>query len=68
MFDLMRPQLSTALKINYAADPALDVLLDKSRLAQIRIRQLDQMIAQLQQEVELAKMEQTMLKEEYKLK
>jgi hypothetical protein len=69
MFERWQPQLLNPLwKVGFAADPAIDLLLDKSRLAQIRIRQLDQLIVQLEQQVEIARMEQDLLKEEYKVK
>ena len=67
MFEQMPPQfLNRYWRVGYAADPAIDVLLDKSKLAQIRIAQLDQVITQLQQQIDLAKMEQGLLKEQYK--
>lgn len=66
MFEQMPPQfLNRFWRVGYAADPAIDVLLDKSKLAQIRIVQLEQVIVQLQQQIDLAKMEQSLLKEEY---
>ena len=68
MFEQMQPHfLSRLWRVGFAADPAIDVLLDKDAIARIRIRQLDQVITQLQQEIELAKMEQDLLREEYKL-
>ena len=68
MFERMQNQyLGNLWKVGFAADPAIDILLDKSRLAQIRVRQLDQVIVQLEQQIELAKMEQSLLQEEYKL-
>jgi hypothetical protein len=68
MFEPFQPQyMSRMWRVGYAADPAIDLLLDKSRIAQIRIRQLDQIIVQLEQQVEIARMEMDLLKEEYKL-
>ena len=69
MFEPMQPQFSNRFwKVGFAADPAIDVLLDKSKIAQLYIRQLDQIIGQLEQQIEFARMEQDLLKEEYKLK
>ena len=69
MFEPMQPQfLNRFWKVGFAADPAIDVLLDKSKIAQLYIRQLDQIIGQLEQQIEFARMEQDLLKEEYKLK
>jgi hypothetical protein len=68
MFEQFQNQyLGNFWKVGFAADPAIHILLDKSRLAQIRIRQLDQMIVQLEQQIDLARMEQSLLKEEYKV-
>lgn len=55
-------------KVGYAADPAIDILLDKSKLAQIRIRKLDMLIQELNQQIELLDMERDMLRNEYKVK
>ncbi len=64
----MFPAEQRILKIGYAADPAIDILLDKSKIAQIRIRQLDSVISELNAQLELAKMQQQMLREEYKIR
>jgi len=55
-------------KVGYAADPAIDILLDKAKLAQIRIRKLDMLINELNQQIELLDMERDMLRNEYKIK
>jgi|COG998Drversion2_1049125.scaffolds.fasta_scaffold646083_1 hypothetical protein len=66
----MVASISEALrwKIGYAADPGIDILLDKAKLAQIRIRKLDMLINELNQHIELLDMERDMLREEYKIK
>jgi hypothetical protein len=69
MFEQFQPQfLSRMWRVGYAADPAIDVLLDKDAIARIRIRQLEQVIIQMEQQIELAKLEVELLREEYKLK
>ena len=60
--------LSRYWRVGYAADPAIDILLDKSKLAQLKVRQLEIVINELQTQMDMAKMEMNMLKEEYKLK
>jgi hypothetical protein len=64
----MFPAEQRLLRIGYAADPAIDILLDKGKIAQIKVRQLDAVIRDLTAQLELAKLEQQMLKEEYKIK
>lgn len=55
-------------KVGYAADPAIDILLDKALLAQLRIRKLDMVIADLKANIELLQVERGMLAKEYKVK
>jgi len=50
------------------SDPAPWHLLDKSRIAKLKIRQLDMAIKELNQQIDLLKLEQSLLKEEYKTK
>ena len=59
--------ISRLWKVGYAADPAIDMLLDKSRIAQIRVRQLDAVIRDLEAHLEIAQLERKMLVAEYKL-
>jgi hypothetical protein len=68
MNPLAEQQLAKYWKVGYAADPAIDILLDKSRIAQIKIRQLELVMRDLEAQLELAKMEIKMLQEEYKLR
>ncbi len=58
--------LARILRVGHAADPGPEPLLDKSRLARIRVRQLDTVIEGLKAELDIAQLEQKMLKEEYK--
>ncbi len=55
-------------RIGYAADPAIDILLDKSLLAQLRVRKLDMAIGDLKSQMELLQLERGMLAKEYKIK
>lgn len=54
-------------RIGYAADPAIEMLLDKSKLAQIKIRELDMRIRSLEEGLEIAKMTRETLKAQYKI-
>ncbi len=67
MFDQM-PQLSRLWRVGYAADPAIDILLDKSKIAQIKVSQLEKTIAELHAEIEIATLELNLLRQEYNLK
>jgi hypothetical protein len=68
MFEQFQPQLSRMWRVGYAADPAIDILLDKSRIAQIKVRQLEMAIREMEGQIELAKLELNLLKEEYKIR
>ena len=68
MQEFDRPQLSRLLRVGYAADPAIDMLLDKARLAQIKIRQLELGVRELEAQIELAQVEITQLQEQYDIK
>ena len=37
-------------KLNYAADPAIDILLDKSKIAQIKVKEIDARIRDIEAE------------------
>ena len=50
------------------ADPAPWYLLDKAKLAQLKIRQLDTAIMELEKQIDFFKLERNLLKQEYKLK
>ena len=50
------------------ADPGPMLLLDKAKLAQIKIRQIDMVVMDLEKQVEFLKLERDMLKEEYRIK
>jgi hypothetical protein len=68
MFEQYQPQLARMWRVGYAADPAIDILLDKSRIAQIKVRQLEMVIQELQAQIDIAKLELNLLREEYKIK
>ena len=48
-------------------DPGPTLPLDKTRIAQLRIRQIDIAVTELKQQMELLQLQQKLLKEEYKL-
>lgn len=68
MIDVERAQMARLVRVGYAADPAIDTLLDKSRIAQIRVRQLEMAVKELESQIELANMQISLLKEEYKIR
>ncbi len=49
-------------------DPPPPYLLSKAKVAQLKIRQLDMTITTLEKEIDLLKLEQNLLRQEYKLK
>lgn len=48
-------------------DPGPVLQLDKARLAQLKVRQIDMAIADMKQQLELMQLHQKLLKEEYKI-
>ncbi|MCK4816765.1 hypothetical protein KA005_13425, partial [bacterium] len=50
------------------ADPAPWYLLDKAKLAQLKIRKIDSTINELEKQIDLLKLERDLLKKEYKLR
>ena len=49
-------------------DPPTPYLLNKAKVAQLKISKLDMIITTLEKEIDLLKLEQNLLKQEYKLK
>lgn len=56
------------LRPGYVADPSLEILLDKSLIAQIKIRQIELVISGLEAQLDLARMQHEMLTKEYRSK
>lgn len=56
------------IKFGTVADPAAPELLDKAKLAQIKIRQIDMVIAELDKQADFLKLQRDLLKQEYKIK
>jgi hypothetical protein len=54
-------------KLGHGADPGIEMLLDKSRIAQIKVKELDIMIYELTQRLEIANMTRDALKSQYKI-
>jgi|GEM_PF-2179687 hypothetical protein len=50
------------------ADPAPWYLLDKAKLAKLKVHQIETAIMELERQIEFLKLERDLLKEEYKLK
>jgi len=55
-------------KIGWAADPAIDMLLDKGKIAQIKVKELDARIRDLEVNLEIIKLTRDAIKEQYKIK
>lgn len=66
MYQFPESQLVKWLRLGYSADPGPELLLDKSKIAQIRVRQLEMVIKDMEAQLELTRMELGMLREEYK--
>ena len=60
-------QVATWWRPGYNADPGPDFLLDKSKIAQLRVRQLEMVVREMEAQLELARMELNMIREEYKV-
>ena len=58
----------TIIKLGTVADPGPELLLDKARLAKIKVRKLDMVIKGLEEQIDVLRLEQEMLKKEYKIK
>jgi len=58
----------TIIKLGTVADPGPELLLDKARLAKIKVRKLDMVIKGLEEQIDVLRLEQDMLKKEYKIK
>jgi len=50
------------------ADPAPWYLLDKAKLAQLKVRNIDGVIVELEKQIDSLKLERDLLKQEYKIK
>ena len=57
-----------AAQLGYAADPGIEMLLPKDKLAQIKLRKIDIAIQELKSAVEALSMQRDMLCEEYKIR
>ena len=55
-------------KAGYAADPSIEILLAKDKLAHIRVKELEAKISDLERSLEIARMTRDALKEQYQLK
>lgn len=55
-------------KVGYAADPAIEMLLDKTKIAQIKIKELDATIHELEQNLEIVKTTRAAIAEQYKIR
>lgn len=53
-------------QLGYAADPAIEMLLPKDLLAQIKIRKIDIAVRELQANIELLNFQKEALMKEYK--
>lgn len=60
--------LVTHWRLGTVADPGPELLLDKTRLAKLRIKKVDFAIQELKQQIDILVMERDMLKRTYKIK
>ena len=60
------PETLTA-KLGWAADPAIEILLPKDLLVQIKIRKLDIAIRELQSTIEILDLQRDMLRKQYEV-
>ena len=67
MFERRSAQMAQIWQSGYVSDPSIELLFDKSKIAQIKVRQLEMMIKGLEGELEIVKMQHKMIKEEYKI-
>jgi len=56
---------SITAKLGYAADPAIEILLPKELLAQIKVRKIDIAIRELESVIEVLNMQKDMLTKQY---
>jgi|Deesub1362B_J571_1020462.scaffolds.fasta_scaffold00113_57 hypothetical protein len=54
------------VRVQWAADPAVGMLLDRRRLAQLKIHQIENMIEEMERQIGLLKLVKDLLEEEYK--
>jgi hypothetical protein len=54
-------------QIGWSADPDISILFDKSTIAQIKVKELDYRISQLQQAIDMTKMMRDTLAKQYKI-
>ena len=55
-------------RVGYAADPAIEMLLDKNKIAQIKVKELDARIRELETGLEVARMTRDALRKQYKIR
>lgn len=60
--------LVTHWRLGTVADPGPELLLDKAKLAKLRIKKVDFAIQELKQQIDILVMERDMLKRTYKIK
>lgn len=55
-------------KLGYAADPAIEMLLDKAKIAEIKVKELDATIYELEKGLEIVKVTRAAIAEQYKIR
>lgn len=67
MYNESMPEL-VKWKVGYVSDPGPELKIDPSKLAWIKVKELDQRIQILQDRIEILKMGRDAIREQYKLK
>ena len=55
-------------KVGYAADPAIEMLLEKPVIADIKVKELDMVIRDLESNLEIVKMTRDAIKRQHNIK
>lgn len=55
-------------KVGYAADPAIEMLLDKGKIAEIKVKELDGTIRELEHNLEIVKTTRAAIAEQFKIR
>ena len=55
-------------RLGYSADPAIEMLLDKAKIAEIKVKELDATIYELEKSLEIVKVTRAAIAEQYKIR
>ena len=66
--EMQKVDHSVYYKLGLVADPAPEILLDKERLARLKVTILDTEVKELQNQMKIAEMYRDLLREQYKIR